>query len=237
MLPKMTRFISIFLLLVAFSSVKAQDSLSLNNEKRLYHEIGFNTVLLVKQLISNNPGNTLAQSPYAVFYNLYVRDKAGLRIGLGLLNTTNKTEIEGQPFPRTTKLNNTDFRVGFSYNFLRHDRLTLNGFADYIMQSHKASTVNTSTIQVFPDPVEELTVTTVDKTTGVGAQVGVGVKYNLLKNLSVYAEVPFMFVMGKTTSSVLIEQAGLPDDETTSTSNNTTSTFLIPTTIYLVLRF
>lgn len=233
----MTRFITILLLFSALTNVTAQDSTKVKSEKLLYHEIGFNTVLLVKQLISNNPSNTLSQSPYSVFYNLYYKDKVGLRVGAGLLTTTNKTNIEGQSLPRTTKVNNTDLRVGFSYNFLNHGALTFNCFADYIIETHKVTTINTSTSQSFPDPVIESKVKTEDKTTGVGGQVGVGLKYNLLKNLSIYAELPLLYVKEKTSSSVLLQETGEADDETITRSKNTVTTFIIPTTIYLVLRF
>lgn len=234
----MTRFITIILLCFALGTIRAQDSARVEPGHLLNHEIGFNTVLLVKQLISNNPTNTLSQSPYVVFYNLYYKDMVGLRIGAGISNSTNKTKIDDQPFPRKTTVNSTDLRVGFSYNFLQKGPLTFNCFADYIIESHKVSTINTTTVQVSPNPVEEQTITTEDKTTGAGGQIGVGLKYNLLKNLSIYAELPFLFVNEKVSSRVNIHSdSGIPDDETISTSTTTGSRFIIPTTIYLVLRF
>ena len=222
----------IILCFLLANSIKAQDSVKVINQ-----EIGFNTVLLIKQLISNNPSNTLDQLPYSVFYNLYYKDKIGLRVGLGLSNSKDQTTIDGQNTPRTTKSNELDLRTGISYNFIKHNRITLNTFVDALILQSKTETVNTRTTQTFPNPVEKITTTSTDKTTGSGFQVGVGVKFNIYKHLSIYAEVPLSFMATTTTSSVNISEAGQPSEITKTTSTNSYSKITLPTTLYLVLRF
>jgi hypothetical protein len=220
------------LLLCVINFVKAQDS-----TKALTHEIGFNTVALVKQLISNNPTSTLAQSPYTIFYNLYVKDKSGIRLGLGFNNFSTQTKIEGEAAPRKSTQNSFNFRAGFTNNFIKQNRITLNAFADVLYGQSKLESVNTSTMQSFPTGTITTTSTSSDKTSSVGGQVGVGIKYNLYKHLSIYAEVPVTFLSGTTTSDVLVVETQQPTQKTTSKSASTSISILVPTTIYLVLRF
>lgn len=51
--------------------------------KLLNHEVGFNAVALLQQLriFTVTPG----QQPYDLFYNLYYKDKVGLRLGAGIM--------------------------------------------------------------------------------------------------------------------------------------------------------
>ena len=231
---KYIKLLSSFLFLSTF--IVAQDSSRVNNQKVLTHEIGFNTVSLIKQLISNNPSSTLAQLPYDVFYNLYYKNKIGARVGLGINTSHSQSDIEGQQTPRTTNRNTINLRVGASYNFVRSRRLTLNCFADFVSENISLKTANTTTAQSFPDPIQNITVTTNDVTKGVGAQVGVGVKYNFTRHLSIYAEVPFTFISEKITSTVNVNDTGTSTQTITTTKNFNTQ-IILPTTVYLVLRF
>lgn len=226
----MRRFVLVLFSLVTLS-VNSQDS-----TKIITQEVGFNTVLLVKQLVSNNPTSVLPQLPYAVFYNIYFKDLVGARIGFGYSKFYSETDIEGQPTPRTLDQINMNLRVGASYNFVRSRRITCNVFADYVTSKSSVESANTSTIQSFPNPIETLTVKSLDETLGKGAQVGVGVKYNLYKNLSIYTEIPFTYLSQKIRSELLIINSGV-GDLTTSSSKATTTNFTLPTTVYLVLRF
>jgi hypothetical protein len=223
------------LFLLLFTAItfytRAQDS-----AKVLQHEIGFNTVSLIKQMISNNPSSALPQLPYDIFYNLYYKDLVGIRLGLGYQNSHQETDIEGQQTPRNTDQSSLNLRAGASYNFVRTKRLTFNVFADYVMERQSLKTSNTSTIQSFPNPIANFTVENTETTTGNGGQLGVGVKYNLFKNLSLYAEVPFTFIARATKSELSVTDDGLREVTSTSGKSSFTSVTL-PTTVYLVLRF
>jgi hypothetical protein len=211
--------------------VKAQDSTRI-----LTHEIGFNTVSLIKQILSNSPATTVPQLPYDFFYNMYYKDKIGLRLGAGIATTYTETVITGQNIPRTTSTSNLQLRTGLSYNFVNTKRLTLNGFTDYLLENISRETANTTTAQAFPNPVQKITTETSDKTKGSGFQFGVGIKYNIHKHLSVYAEAPFSFMAETTTSDVKINDTGTIE-ETNSTIKTSGTRFFVPTTVYLVLRF
>lgn len=227
----MKKRIIIFGLFFLCVFVKAQDSTRI-----LTHEIGFNTVSLIKQVISNSPATTIPQLPYDFFYNMYYKDKIGIRIGAGIVTTYTETLITGQTIPRTTSTSNLQLRTGVSYNFVSTKHLTLNGFGDYLIENISRETANTTTAQSFPNPVQKITTVTTDKTKGSGFQIGVGVKYNIHKHLSVYAEAPFSFMAEKTTSDVMINDTGTIE-ETNTTIKTSGTRFFVPTTVYLVLRF
>lgn len=227
---KLKIFISLFLFSITTYS---QDSLKV---KKFSHDIGFNTVLLVKQLISNNPTSTLAQLPYSLFYNLYYKDKIGFRVGLGLSTLHTETAIEGQVDKRLSTNMSTNFRLGVSYNIVKTKRLTCMGYADFITSSSNMTSTNTSTVQSFPNPVISIKTESIDKSSGVGAEVGVGLKFNILKHLSIYTEVPLVFNSNNVASQVTITQSGIAD-KTKSTVYQNSFQIILPTTLYLVLTF
>ncbi len=202
----------------------------------LSHEIGFNSVSLIKQLISNNPSSTLPQLPYDIFYNIYLKDEIGLRFGLGLANQHVETQISGQTLPRTFDQKSLNLRGGVSYNFVRTKRITFNCFGDLILEKVSSESANTFTMQVFPNPVQTVTTKSTDKIDGIGGEVGVGVKFNIAKHLSIYAEVPIVYVTEKTSSGVTTTQPGVIQQPPT-TGKNTLTSIILPTTLYLVLRF
>ena len=204
--------------------------------KMFNHEIGFNTVSLIKQLVSNNPTSTLPQLPYAVYYNLYYKNTIGIRLGLGLNTQTTETAITGQVDNRITRNRTQDYRVGLSYNFIKGRRFKANVFGDYIRNQTLMSTANTSTVQSFPDPVSTITVESLDKTIGNGAEAGVGLQYNILRHLSVYIEVPLVFMSKQTLTETTINDSGVTD-KTSSLINSKNFQIILPTTVYLVLKF
>jgi len=211
--------------------LKAQDTTKLLN-----HEIGFNTVLLIKQVVSNSPTLTLPQLPYSVFYNIYYKDRVGLRLGAGFSSSYSETEIPGQQLPRTTDKVDLNLRIGGSYNFVKSKRIILNCFADYVFENIKSETANTATTQVFPNPRQIITTETSETTRGEGAQAGVGIKLNIHKYISLYAELPVTYVTRVSHSRILINDTG-EEEESVSTSRVSTAQVFLPTTVYLVLRF
>jgi hypothetical protein len=211
--------------------IKSQDSIKL-----VHHEIGFNTVSLVKQVISNNPTSALPQLPYDFFYNAYYKDKFGIRLGAGLSTSYTETEIQNQPYPRITNKFTINTRGGLSYNFIHNKRITLNVFADYVRSDTKDETIATTTVQTFPNPTQRITTETSDKSTAEGAQAGVGIKFNIYKHLSLYTEAPLSYTTKVSKSTVNINDTGT-NSWSVSTVRTSGLLFYIPTTIYLVLRF
>jgi hypothetical protein len=224
--------IKLIIALVLLSMIsKSQDS-----SKVFSHEIGFNTVSLIKQAISNNPASTIPQLPYDFFYNVYYKEKFGLRTGFGINTANSETSIMGQAFPRTTKKAELDYRIGGSYNIVSFKRVTLNTFLDYAGAYHKSETVTTTTVQSFPNPVTNITTETADITKMSGVQTGIGIKYTIHKHLSLYTEMPVGFYISNLESTVSITQSGVKDFTKTTTITSGAQV-TIPATIYLVLRF
>lgn len=224
--------IKTFVVLVLLSSfVHAQDS-----TKTISHEIGFNLVSLISQFKQINT-SSVTQLPYDVFYNVYYKNTVGLRIGAGVLTGYNEDAVNKQTYPKETTSNNLNLRFGLSYNYLKANKLVLNGFVDYVYENIKYESVSSATTQVFPNPI----VTKYDKQStvikGAGFQIGTGIKYNAGKHISFYAELPFVFLREKIITDNLTRETGVDDITTNLTSRHFSSRFILPATVYLVLRF
>jgi hypothetical protein len=213
----------------------SQDSAAVH-QKKFNHEIGFNTINLLRQIVVFNTDNT-DQLPFDVFYNLYYKNRHGLRFGLGILASRTETEISGQKNPRVTTLRNMNYRVGYSYNFARYQKVTLNAFADFLSKNQELQTTTTTTIQVLPNPRITQTIESTQSTVGAGGQIGVGVKYDIYRQLSLYIEVPLSLMAETSTVSDLVKETGVPDQLSTQTSRTTGTKIALPTSVYLVLRF
>jgi hypothetical protein len=220
-------------LLVGSGEIAAQDSIK---AKWINQEIGFNTVSLLRQIVSNTPASSLNQLPYDFFYNFYVKDLVGIRLGGGITSSYTKTYIEGQPYPRLNSDMKQMFRAGLNYNFTGHKRVTLNFFADYVFGETSLYSANISTIQTFPNPIQTLTTEAEDKTEITGGQVGVGVRYSFHKKLGIYIEVPYAVTKERLSSRLSVTESG----ETSSSYDFSVlyaQRIYLPTTIYLILRF
>ena len=189
----MRRVSAIYVFVLVSTFLKAQDSSKVffyNNE------IGFNTVSLIKQIISNNP---TVQPPYSNFHTIYfiiyiIKTSFGHagRPRRFYQSTTMKLSIEGQYLPRTTDQSALNLRLGLSYNFVRTKKITLNCFADFIIEQFKTQTLNTDTIRPNLSPLQTITTKSNDQTIEGGGQIGVGAKVQYCKTPeSIYIEVPF----------------------------------------------
>jgi hypothetical protein len=230
------RYIKFSLLLFILSlSVSAADTTQVK-KKRFYHEIGLNSLTLLQQ-INAFKVPTSEQLPYDLFYNLYWKDKYGIRLGGGVSNTYTETEVQDQKAPLQTTTGSLNLRGGLSMNFASYKRVTLNAFADYLVKRAGTESVSTTTFQLTFDPIKTKTVTMSDKVNGMGGQVGVGVKFNIFKQLSLYTEVPLSYMREERVTEELIQIKGTADQINRKVFNNNRTKITLPTTIYLVLRF
>lgn len=201
----------------------------------LNHEIGINAETLLQQLrVFVTPAGI--QQPYVVFYNLYFKDMAGVRGGIGMSNIKSETDIDGQPKPRVNTQKEIHFRAGATYNFVRTKKFTFNVFADYLHSEASSETVNSFTVPSFPDVIS-VTSEITEKGTANGGQVGIGVKWNITKHLALYTEMPVSYVRSRFQSEDRIRQTGQPTFKESSESEATSTSIALPVTIYLVLRF
>ncbi len=226
----------ILISIVAFSTFfKAQDS---TNSNKFKHDLGFNTVLLIRQLISNNPSNLSAMLPYQIIYTMHLPNKIGIRLGLGLQNLKTETSVIGQFTPRTTNVSNLSARIGANYNFLQHKQFTFNAFVDGVFQNSKTRTVNTTTFNSGFGQTSTDIVTTENLSTSIGGQLGFGIKYNFAKHLALYVETPLQFTA--TNSNATFNETVNSVPEPNSTIDKTTATnvqIFLPTTLFLLITF
>lgn len=214
--------------------LQAQDSTS---HKKIEHEIGFNTVLLVKQIISNSPNTTLPQLPYQVVYTLHFNNKYGIRAGIGFNQSSTETTIQGLSAPRTTKTLSAAYRLGVNNNFLNFKRFTCNAFADLTLeQSNLTTETQTSSGSGF---VSDDKIT--NKSLSSGAEIGFGIKYSFNKHISLYTEVPLQCALTKTNETdqqMFMDNGSIVNMQTTVTSSKGLSTkIFLPTTLFLNILF
>jgi hypothetical protein len=226
----------ILLVAIAFSSfLKAQDS---TNASKLKHDLGFNSVLLIKQLISNSPSNVSTMLPYQVIYTMHLPNKIGVRLGLGIQNSKSQTSVSGQFAPRTTNVSNLSTRVGANYNFLQHKQFTCNAFVDGVYQNSKTRTVNTTTFTSGFGQTSTEVVTTENISSSIGGQFGFGIKYNFAKHLGLYIETPLQFTTTQAKATFEETLNGFP--QSNSTIDKTTASnvqIFLPTTLFLLITF
>ena len=220
----------IFTLYLLAFSLKAQDS-----TRTITHEVGFNIGTLLSQvkIFTVSP----VQSPYLLFYNIYYKNLVGVRIGGGVFTSAFETEIEGQNNPRYTSSSNFNLRAGVSYNFVSYKRLTGNVFGDYVYERGRMETSTTTTMQVFPDPRITQTVKSSNNIDGTGFQFGLGIKFNIYKNLFLYTEVPVTYLSEKIVSEDSIKETGEAELVTNTTTYQSGTRIALPNTIYFILRF
>jgi hypothetical protein len=220
------------LLIFSSSFLKAQDSIP---EKRIRHELGFNSVLLIKQIFSNNPNATLPQLPYQVIYTLHFKNKLGVRAGLGITQTRTETAIEGLSSPRITKELISAYRLGINKDFLTYRHITANAFADVVTQQASLSTETETNSGSFSSRQ------TIDsKIFSVGPEIGFGIKYTFNKHIALYTEIPlqFLYTTSHETDVTTNDNSGSSFTETQiSNSKGYATKIFLPTTLFLNILF
>lgn len=231
----MKKTVLIFLTLSSFIAT-AQDSIPKKNP--ITHELGFNSILLIKQIVSNNPNTTLPQLPYQIIYTLNFRDKFGIRAGLGINQSKTETTILGDPIPRTTTALSSAYRLGISRDFLNFKNLSANVFVDGTIEQTELNTkTQTSSGGGFISN-EDIT----SKTMAYGPEIGFGLKYSFNKHIALYTEVPLQFVLNSSsetdTQSSTDNFSGNTQTTTTFTSSKGHSIkIFLPTTLFLTVIF
>lgn len=224
------RQLSIVILLFFCCRTLAQDS-----TKRVSHEFGVNVGSLLQQvkIFTITPGGL----PYDLFYNLYYREKFGIRAGVGLLSVENNTQVEGQNTPRTVKEAKNNYRLGVSAYVLHAKRVHLNFFVDGFLSKTELTTSNTSTVQVFPLPVTTRTDYSSDRLNGGGVQGGAGLRVDLTRNLCLYFETAVVYTSATHVIEDRITQTAKDDQSTKSLKTEKKTRIDLPNTFYVLVKF
>jgi len=235
---------------ITFSNAQnASDTLNKigKEDYKITNDLGFNSVFLIKQLISNaanSNASTLPTLPYQVIYTMNFPYAFGLRLGLGVAKTDQSTTVSGQNTPLQSNTSEIDLRIGINHNFLKFNKLTCNVFADIVYGVANLKSVNTSTTFGGSGGGSVLTTVTTDeiKSTATGGQIGFGIKYKLNRHIALYTEIPLQYVTvsGSETSSSVTTGGIFPnptDPPQTKSNNQTNFNFILPTTLYLIINF
>lgn len=209
----------------------AQDS-----TKIFSHELGFNTIRIISQFSKLNTQG-IAQLPYDVFYNIFYKKKFGIRTGLGMTTSYKEDALNKQPYPKITKSNNINARIGCAYNYSANSRITLTTFSEFIYKKETQESVSSTTAQVFPNPVVTVYEKTATNIDGLGFRLGAGVKLKVYRQLALYMELPFTFMNEKIRTSNVRKETGVETIDVNLTSRHTNSNFTLPATLYLVFSF
>ena len=174
--------------------------------------------------------------PYDFFYNVYYRDKIGLRFGLGILTDNEETQIEGQNLPRSTVSNKSNYRAGITYNIPVSRWIAANFFFDGFLTNTITRSSNTFTAQVFPNPVITRTVTSRDDFRGGGVQAGIGVRFMMTRKFGIYTEMPLVYSKVYHVTEDQIMETGASTTKQKSVTVASGFKLVVPVTIYLLLR-
>lgn len=225
-------------LILLFIVLQSVSSFSQDSTKTISHEIGFNTVALVKQLISNSPNSVLPQLPYLIIYNLNTKDIGSLRIGFGMTQFKTSTRVTGLTEPRSTSQLKADVRLGYGKEFFEFKHFTANAFVDGVFGMDNTSTITTATTNTggFPQTVATIKTETSSETKSIGGQLGFGLKYAINKRILLYTECPVQFLMSTTKTTDRTAFPGFLDVQFQDTETIGTKIF-IPTTVYLLIKF
>jgi hypothetical protein len=230
----------LLLLLVNTSFSNAQDSIIQTqdpiSQKRITHELGFNSVLLIKQIISNNPATTLPQLPYQVIYTMHFNNKFGIRAGLGINQSRTETTISGLTGPRVTKTISGAYRFGVNRNFLNFKKITCNAFADMTFTHANITTDTESSSGTFSSKTSISS-----KSMSVGPEIGFGIKYSFNKHIALYTEIPLQVTYNQShdseTQSSFSNGTLVNTTSTISDSKGYSTRIFLPTTLFLNILF
>lgn len=204
------------LLLIGFQqSACCEDTLS----KPTKHELGFNTTLLIKQVLSFNPSN-IPFSPYMVTYKYTLGKQTNLRAGAGI--TVQKTSsTENDINKRHSKFYSMDYRLGAEIQKMLTQRWKAYYGIDVVYMYNETFTefqFNTFSSQ----------------TKGYGIGPVAGIQCYLTKRLSLFTETTLYFT---NTDERIKNTSSSPFGQNSSShSNILRGDIKLPTTLYLAFK-
>lgn len=229
----MKKILLAFLVAVPFF-LNAQDTATFHPIK---NELGVNTVLLIKQLVSNNPSQTLNMLPYQLIYTRYLNNKYGIRAGIGITQSNTKTRIEGNSNPRETSDITLDARLGGNRQLISHKKISATVFADAVSSYASLKTHTVSNFGGNHTVTDDLRYSSL----GFGGQAGFGVKFSFNRHIALYTEVPVQVLASssdETHNQVVVNSTiGTSTTTTISSSNSVSTQILLPTTVFLTIMF
>jgi hypothetical protein len=183
------------------------------------HELGVNTTLLIKQVLSFN-SNNIPFSPYFVTYKYLFKNNINLRAGAGVMVQKTST-TENDINKRYSKSYNMDYRLGIEKQNMLSERWKAYYGLDIIYTYNEIFAE--SEFATFSNQVK-----------GFGAGPVVGIQFYMTKRLSLFAESTLYYSnLNDRTSNTSTNPFG---QNSTSHSNILKGEIKLPTTLYLAFK-
>ncbi|MBX7181849.1 MAG: porin family protein [Bacteroidia bacterium] len=205
-----------------FSTLFAQEN---STEKRNQHQIGVNASYFFKQFLNLGSSNSLSISPYILSYKIVDRKHHGFRMGAGLsMQSSNQNPDSTNSVKNSTSAYN--LRFGYEYQKELGPKwlcfFGADGLFNYALDK-------TTTNNGF----DKVSNTDVLLTYGGGPVLGF--QYNISKHISLFTETGIYALVGQSVSKSSFTNNPQFNEETKT--NVSSVSFLLPTSLFLVVRF
>lgn len=189
------------------------------------HELGFNSLILLKQVFNFSGTTNVAESPYFIMYKLGL-GRNFIRASIGANYTNKKEQVDGFLDSKTIKNTAISSRLGFErQHYSNHFRFSygVDGIWDI---KNNANITDSGFDKVF----------IIENENSFGAGPFMGLSWNLTKNLSLYTEVAMYF--SHSTSSKQTDFVKNPDfNDIENKANLQKVNYLAPTSLFLLYKF
>jgi hypothetical protein len=225
--------ISFALLFLGSNILFAQESTTEKKPKKLTHELGIQSNLLIKQLIPFGSNNNNTDNPYLFAYHLFnQKSNLGMRFHFGLV----AQNITIGSLNNTTKstINNFSGKIGIEKSKNLGKGFTFYYGADFMYSANTNKARNT---QVSFDST---IIVTNESSTQFGGGLGCRLTYNITKKMSIGTESYLFYTKNSNliVSTFVRYNDGFHTNESDRQSENSnTSITQLPTAIFLHFRF
>jgi hypothetical protein len=217
----------ILVIVLVSTSVFAQtENVEEVKKTKFSHEIGFNSMALVKQIFNFSNTTTNAESPYLAMYKLGF-GKNFIRTSVGGNYNSKKDQVEGFLDSKTTTKSDVFARFGFERQTQLKSKIRMSFGIDAVYEYHDNAVIIDSGLDQA---------ITIDKENIMGVGPVMGIHFQLNKHLSLYTETAFYYSYSTTLKQKdFVKNPEFKDTENESKGKK--ASFLPPTGLFLLYQF
>ncbi len=219
-----------------------------DGSRKASHYLGVQANLLVRQLLNFSNTSTTIDNPYLISYAVNSKSTGvGFTSGIGF--TINEFSDGDQTSKRNTKINNLSFRVGFEKKSMIGKKWMVSWGFDVIRDDFKNETSNTQSFDLQNPSVKSVSTST-NSTSSWGFGPRFALNFQITDRILLGTEANYYYKSGSNstkaaTSSTFFDfdQFGNKTLVTRSTDTPESSTdftkfqFVLPTVLYLIVKF
>lgn len=189
------------------------------------HEIGFNSLTLLKQVFNFSNTTSSPESPYLVMYKLGL-GKNFIRASIGGTYSNKKEQVDGFLDSKTVKSTVISSRLGYERQHTTNRIRFSYGFDGIWDVKNNANITDSGFDKVY----------IIESENAIGAGPFMGLSWNLTKHLSLYTEVGAYFTYANLSKQTdFVKNPDFNDIE--SDSNIKKISYLAPTSLFLLYKF